>query len=100
VGKATTAKNLAAALSAEAAKVGLLDADIYGPSLQLLLGVADGVRPGQHEGKFLLPVVAHGLKTMSMAYLVNDKTPIVWRGPIASGGFHRMLYQTVWEEVG
>jgi ATP-binding protein involved in chromosome partitioning len=99
VGKSTTAINLAAALSAEGAKVGLLDADIYGPSLQLMLGVADGVRPGQHEGKFLLPVVAHGLKTMSMAYLVNDKTPMVWRGPMASGALQQMLSQTMWEEL-
>jgi ATP-binding protein involved in chromosome partitioning len=99
VGKSTTAINLAAALYAEGAKVGLLDADIYGPSLQLMLGVADGVRPGQHEGKFLLPVVAHGLKTMSMAYLVNDKTPMVWRGPMASGALQQMLSQTMWEEL-
>jgi ATP-binding protein involved in chromosome partitioning len=99
VGKSTTAVNLAAALYAEGAKVGLLDADIYGPSLQLMLGVADGVRPGQHEGKFLLPVVAHGLKTMSMAYLVNDKTPMVWRGPMASGALQQMLSQTMWEEL-
>jgi ATP-binding protein involved in chromosome partitioning len=99
VGKSTTAVNVAAALHAEGAKVGLLDADIYGPSLQLMLGVADGVRPGQHEGKFLLPVVAHGLKTMSMAYLVNDKTPMVWRGPMASGALQQMLSQTMWEEL-
>jgi ATP-binding protein involved in chromosome partitioning len=99
VGKSTTAVNVAAALYAEGAKVGLLDADIYGPSLQLMLGVADGVRPGQHEGKFLLPVVAHGLKTMSMAYLVNDKTPMVWRGPMASGALQQMLSQTMWEEL-
>jgi ATP-binding protein involved in chromosome partitioning len=99
VGKSTTAVNVAAALYAEGAKVGLLDADIYGPSLQLMLGVADGVRPGQHDGKFLLPVVAHGLKTMSMAYLVNDKTPMVWRGPMASGALQQMLSQTMWEEL-
>jgi ATP-binding protein involved in chromosome partitioning len=99
VGKSTTAVNLASALHAEGAKVGLLDADIYGPSLQLMLGVPDGVRPGQHEGKFLIPVAAHGLKTMSMAYLVTDKTPMVWRGPMASGALQQMLSQTMWEEL-
>ncbi|MFQ3325241.1 MAG: ATP-binding protein involved in chromosome partitioning [Pseudomonadales bacterium] len=99
VGKSTTAVNLASALHAEGAKVGLLDADIYGPSLQLMLGVPDGVRPGQHEGKFLIPVTVHGLKTMSMAYLVTDKTPMVWRGPMASSALQQMLSQTMWEEL-
>ena len=66
VGKSTTAANLALALQARGAQVGLLDADIYGPSQQLMLGVAEGVRPEQQGGQFLLPIKAQGLKTMSM----------------------------------
>ncbi len=99
VGKSTTAVNLALALSASGAAVGLLDADIYGPSQQTMLGVADGVRPGQQDGQFLLPVPAHGLKTMSMGYLVNDRTPMVWRGPMAGGALAQMLEQTLWGEL-
>ena len=66
VGKSTTAVNLALALASLGAQVGLLDADIYGPSQQLMLGVDDSVRPDQQDGRYLLPVAAHGLKTMSM----------------------------------
>ena len=73
VGKSTTAANLALALQARGAQVGLLDADIYGPSQQLMLGVAEGVRPEQQGGQFLLPIKAHGLRTMSMGYLVTEK---------------------------
>jgi ATP-binding protein involved in chromosome partitioning len=79
--------------------VGLLDADIYGPSQQLMLGVAEDVKPGQKDGKFLLPVEAYGLKTMSMGYLVNDKTPMVWRGPMAGGALAQMLEQTLWGDL-
>ncbi|AQA19882.1 Fe-S-binding ATPase [Halioglobus japonicus] len=96
VGKSTTAVNLALALKARGAEVGLLDADIYGPSQQLMLGVADDVRPEQQGGQFLLPVKAQGLKTMSMGYLVTDKTPMVWRGPMAGGALAQMLEQTLW----
>ena len=71
VGKSTTAVNLALALSAAGARVGLLDADIYGPSQQIMLGIAEDVRPDQKDGKFLLPVMAHGLATMSMGRLRN-----------------------------
>ena len=99
VGKSTTAVNLALALQANGASVGLLDADIYGPSQQIMLGVADGVRPDQKDGKWLLPVEAHGLKTMSMGYLVTDKTPMVWRGPMAGGALQQMLEQTLWGEL-
>ncbi|MCX2982971.1 iron-sulfur cluster carrier protein ApbC [Halieaceae bacterium IMCC14734] len=99
VGKSTTAVNLALALQANGASVGLLDADIYGPSQQIMLGVADGVRPDQKDGKWLVPVEAHGLKTMSMGYLVTDKTPMVWRGPMAGGALQQMLEQTLWEAL-
>jgi ATP-binding protein involved in chromosome partitioning len=96
VGKSTTAVNLALALAAEGAQVGLLDADIYGPSQQLMLGVADNVRPEQADGKWILPIRAHGIASMSMGYLVNERTPMVWRGPMAGGALQQLLEQTRW----
>ena len=99
VGKSTTAVNLALALKAQGASVGLLDADIYGPSQQLMLGIAPGLRPEQQDGQYLLPVEAHGLKTMSMGYLVDERTPMVWRGPMAGGALAQMLEQTLWGEL-
>ena len=99
VGKSTTAVNLALALQDLGAQVGLLDADIYGPSQQLMLGIADDVKPQQQDGKYLLPVEAYGLKTMSMGYLVNERTPMVWRGPMAGGALTQMLEQTLWGEL-
>ncbi len=99
VGKSTTAVNLALALRVQGAKVGLLDADIYGPSQQLMLGIPAETRPEQQGGQYLLPVKAHGLKTMSMGYLVNERTPMVWRGPMAGGALTQMLEQTLWGEL-
>jgi ATP-binding protein involved in chromosome partitioning len=99
VGKSTTAVNLALALKQLGASVGLLDADIYGPSQQLMLGIADDVRPEQQGGQYLLPVEAFGLKTMSMGYLVTENTPMVWRGPMAGGALVQMLEQTLWGEL-
>ncbi|WOX06592.1 iron-sulfur cluster carrier protein ApbC [Microbulbifer pacificus] len=97
VGKSTTAVNLALALAAEGASVGLLDADIYGPSLPTMLGT-EGVRPEVKGGKFFVPVPALGLKTMSLGYLLTEDTPAVWRGPMASGALNQMLTQTLWAE--
>jgi ATP-binding protein involved in chromosome partitioning len=99
VGKSTTAVNLALALKARGATVGLLDADVYGPSQQTMLGVAPGTRPEQQGGQYLLPVMALGLKTMSMGYLVTERTPMVWRGPMAGGALTQMLEQTLWGEL-
>ncbi|WP_372862601.1 iron-sulfur cluster carrier protein ApbC [Spongiibacter sp.] len=99
VGKSTTSVNLALALAAEGARVGVLDADIYGPSLQMMLGVAADLRPKQYGTHYLLPVEAYGLQTMSMAYLVTEKTPMVWRGPMATGALQQLLYQTYWQDL-
>lgn len=99
VGKSTTAVNLALALRADGAEVGLLDADIYGPSQQLMLGIEQGRKPEQRDGQYLVPIEAHGLKTMSMGYLVTDRTPMVWRGPMAGGALQQMLEQTAWGEL-
>lgn len=98
VGKSTTAVNLALALAAEGASVGLLDADIYGPSLPTMLGT-EGARPEVKGGKFFVPVPAQGLKTMSLGYLLTENTPAVWRGPMASGALNQMLTQTLWAEA-
>lgn len=95
VGKSTTAVNLALALHAEGARVGLLDADIYGPSQGLMLGV-QGKRPETHDGKTFEPVIAHGMPVMSMAFLLNERSPTIWRGPMVSGAFTQMLRQTNW----
>lgn len=99
VGKSTTAVNLALALKGLGNKVGLLDADIYGPSQQMMLGVAPDVRPENQGGQFLLPIERHGLKTMSMGYLIDEGTPMVWRGPMAGGALAQMLEQTLWGEL-
>ncbi len=99
VGKSTTSVNLALALQAEGARVGLLDADIYGPSQPLMLGVAEGTRPEQVDEQFLAPVRAHGLQTMSLGYLVTDRTPMAWRGPMAGGALQQLLEQTRWDNL-
>lgn len=99
VGKSTTAANLALALVNEGAKVGMLDADIYGPSQGIMLGVASGTRPGVHEEKYFVPIEAMGIKVMSMAFLADDTTAMAWRGPMAAGALQQMLTQTLWGEL-
>ena len=84
VGKSTTAVNLALALHQEGYRVGLLDADIYGPSVGMMLGVEENTRPEAVDEKYLKPIEVHGVATMSMAYLVTDKTPMAWRGSYGS----------------
>ena len=99
VGKSTTSVNLALALAADGAKVGILDADIYGPSLGMMLGVAEGTRPETVQEKFFKPVMAFGLQSMSMAYLITENTPMVWRGPMVSGALQQLITQTLWEDL-
>ena len=99
VGKSTVTTNLAVALSQQGLAVGLLDADIYGPSQQHMLGVADNTTPDQQDGEFLLPIEAYGLKTMSMGYLTTAETPMVWRGPMASSALSQLLEKTLWGDL-
>lgn len=99
VGKSTVAMNLAIALKLRGLSVGLLDADVYGPSQQHMLGVDGSVTPEQQDGKYLLPVEVQGIKSMSMGYLSSAKTPMVWRGPMASSALVQMLEQTLWGDI-
>ena len=98
VGKSTTTVNLALALAAEGARVGILDADIYGPSQGLMLGVKPGVKPQAAENA-MHPVIAHDLQLMSMSLLIDDDQPMVWRGPMASGALQQLLTQTLWDDL-
>ncbi|MEM9055949.1 MAG: iron-sulfur cluster carrier protein ApbC [Pseudomonadota bacterium] len=98
VGKSTTAVNLALALAADGAAVGLLDADIYGPSQPRMLGVR-GEQPESPDGKRLKPVVAHGIRTMSIGLLIDETQPMVWRGPMVTQALRQLLGDTDWGEL-
>ncbi|MBH9578763.1 iron-sulfur cluster carrier protein ApbC [Inhella proteolytica] len=97
VGKSTTAANLALALHAEGARVGLLDADIYGPSVPMMMG-AHG-RPESADGKTMSPLVSHGVQLMSIGFLVDEDQAMVWRGPMATGALEQLLRQTNWDDL-
>lgn len=99
VGKSTVTVNLALALSAQGYRVGVLDADIYGPSQAQMLGVKEGERPKTEGDKAFYPMVAHGIQAMSMAFLVNTREPMVWRGPMVVGAFQQLLNQTLWDNL-
>ncbi|WP_417883388.1 iron-sulfur cluster carrier protein ApbC [Vibrio rumoiensis] len=98
VGKSTTAVNLALALQALGAKAGLLDADIYGPSVPLMLGT-QGEKPGVRDNKWMIPVLAHGLYTNSIGYLIDDQDAAIWRGPMASKALSQILSETLWPDL-
>ena len=97
VGKSTTSVNLALALSAEGATVGLLDADIYGPSQPQMLGISG--RPESSDGKSMEPMLAHGIQAMSIGFLVDIDTPMVWRGPMVTGALEQLLRDTKWRDL-
>ncbi len=94
VGKSTTAVNLALGLAANGLATGLLDADIYGPSMPRMLGVTE--KPESADGKMLKPIEKYGLKTMSIGYIVNEDTPMIWRGPMVSSALEQMLRDVEW----
>jgi ATPases involved in chromosome partitioning len=97
VGKSTTSVNLALGLSALGLRVGLLDADIYGPSVPRLMGISG--RPQQLEGRVLKPMENYGLKVMSMGFLVEEDTPMIWRGPMVMSALTQMLREVAWGEL-
>jgi ATP-binding protein involved in chromosome partitioning len=98
VGKSTTAVNFALALSAKGLKVGILDADIYGPSVPRLMGLS-GEKPEVTEGRVLVPLENYGLKVMSIGFLVEEETPMIWRAPMAVGALTQMLRESAWGEL-
>jgi len=97
VGKSTTSVNLALALAAEGATVGLLDADIYGPSQPQMLGISG--RPESADGKSMEPMRAHGIQAMSIGFLIDMDTPMVWRGPMVTGALEQLLRETNWQSL-
>ncbi|MGE4218878.1 MAG: iron-sulfur cluster carrier protein ApbC [Alphaproteobacteria bacterium] len=97
VGKSTTAVNLALALSVQGLRVGLLDADVYGPSQARMMGISG--RPSSPDGKRLDPMRNHGIKVMSMAFLVPEETPMIWRGPMVMSALQQMLRDVDWGEL-
>jgi ATP-binding protein involved in chromosome partitioning len=98
VGKSTTAVNLALALALEGARVGLLDADIYGPSQPRMMGL-QGERPFSRDGRRLEPLEAHGVKVMSIGFLIEEEQPMVWRGPMVTQALTQLLSDTHWGEL-
>ena len=97
VGKSTTAANLALALQAEGAKVGLLDADIYGPSIPRMMGVSG--KPDTKDGQHLEPKMAHGVQTMSIGFMIEEDTPMIWRGPMVTQALTQLLNETNWVDL-
>ena len=97
VGKSTTSVNLALALAAEGASVGLLDADIYGPSQPMMLGI--DARPVSADGKSMEPLEAYGVQAMSIGFLIDPDTPMVWRGPMVTQALEQLLKETRWRDL-
>lgn len=99
VGKSTTALNLAVGLGLTGYQVGLLDADIYGPSLPVMMGIPAGTRPEIKNKKFMMPLIAHGIECNSMGFLVDSKTAMVWRAPMIISAFNQILMDTLWSSL-
>ncbi len=97
VGKSTTAANLALALSAEGARVGLLDADIYGPSQPMMMGITG--KPESFDGKTMEPLISHGVQVASIGFMIDPDQPMVWRGPIVTQALQQLLEQTNWKDL-
>lgn len=97
VGKSTTAVNLALAFAKEGARTGLLDADIYGPSQPMMLGTTQA--PELKGQKTLTPVMSHGIQSMSIGYMIDENSPMVWRGPMASMALQQLLHDTHWDNL-
>jgi ATP-binding protein involved in chromosome partitioning len=97
VGKSTTAVNLALALAAEGANVGILDADIYGPSIPTMLGISG--YPVSHDNKTMQPKISYGIQTMSIGYLIDAGQPMIWRGPMATNALQQLLKDTAWHDL-
>ncbi|MEP6906508.1 MAG: P-loop NTPase, partial [Pseudoxanthomonas sp.] len=97
VGKSTTAVNLALALHADGAKVGILDADIYGPSIPAMLGLSG--KPDSPDNKSIEPMRAFGIETMSIGFLVDAETPMIWRGPMATSALTQLFNDTLWDDL-
>lgn len=97
VGKSTTAVNLALALTAEGARVGMLDADIYGPSQPTMLGITG--RPQSEDGQIIEPMMGHNIQAMSIGFLIDEDTPMVWRGPMVTSALEQLLKQTNWQDL-
>ena len=97
VGKSTTSVNLALALQAEGANVGILDADIYGPSQPRMLG--SHAKPDSPDGKSIEPNISYGIQSMSIGYLINDETPMIWRGPMVTSALEQLLGDTNWKDL-
>jgi len=98
VGKSTTSVNLALALHSEGASVAILDADIYGPSQPRMLGVKD-LKPEGAENGNMMPVLAHGIQSMSIGYLVEEAVPMVWRGPMVTQALDQLIHKTEWHDI-
>ena len=98
VGKSTTSANLALALAREGARVGLLDADIYGPSQPRMMGLS-GRRPESPDGQSMNPLEAHGIQVMSIGFMIDEDTPMIWRGPMVTQALEQMLNTTNWREL-